>query len=76
MSRSDYLDSIANNVEAKSNDMMEALDNCDYLRFDRKLQMAFWGDALYLLEQKGNVIIKDNSFDDQESFIIIRKREI
>lgn len=76
MDRSEYLDSIANDVEAKAIDIMKALNNCDYLRFDQKSQIVFWGDALYLLEQGENIIIKDNSFDEQESFITVHKREM
>ena len=69
MSRNDELDAM--DLDAKKADLLKNLakDGCDFLRFDRKAQLAFWSEAIDALGAEGKVTIEMRVVDEQYSYL-------
>lgn len=58
-------------LEAKKGEILKALNKpgCDFLRLDRKPQVAFWAEAIDALAAEGKIITEFREVDDQYSYL-------
>lgn len=67
LSRNDELDAM--DLDGKKADLLSKLESCDFLRFDRKPQLAFWGEAISALEDEGKIETEFREVDEQYSYL-------
>jgi len=66
MGRTEELDGM--DLDAKKADILKHLATADFLRYDRKLQLEFWAEAIDSLKEEGKVTVEFREVDEQYSY--------
>lgn len=71
MTRTEQLDRMTE--EDKQADLLDNLERCDFIRLERRDQLAFWSMAIETLVAKGLVTSEFIEVEEQYSYIKVRK---